>query len=313
MVGTKLRRLAVGAAAVTLIALISLVPVSANAAPASWRMLDLRTGDTSVAVAINDRGHVAVTRGDGEALLWRNGRITDLGAFTPTDVNNRDEVVGYRSDETGTWAVLWRHGVRVDLETPPGGHSVALGINDRTEVAGWTTANADAPTRASVWRHRVPTTIGGDYSVATDVDDRGQVVGSAELDQVAVRWWHGTETRLSSRPSQATAINRFGTAVGDLFDTGGGFVWQRGGFIELPPRPGEFPYTQPAGINGHTQVVGTSAEGAFVWERGRLTILPHKSIAAAASDINERGVIAGSNPSTPDGLRPHAVIWFRGH
>lgn len=92
-----------------------------------------------------------------------------------------------------------------------------------------------------------------------------------------------------------------------------GFVWHRGRFIELPPPPSEPDFTliQPAGINGRTQVVGTSSDGAFVWERGRTAFLPGLTRATIASDINERGVIAGANPTTTDGLVPHAVIWRR--
>ena len=313
MFGIKFRRIALGAAAAT--AILSVLPVTATAAPPSWRMVDLGAGDGSVAWAINDRGHVVGTRGDGEAFLWRHGRTTDLGAFTPTDVNNREEVVGYRFDETGTRAVLWRKGVRTDLATSPGGQTLAAAVNDRTEIVGWSTAGADSPMRASSWRHGVRTPIGGDHSQAADINNRGQVVGSAgSLNAVAVRWWRGKETRLSTDPSQAMAVNRSGTVTGLHFGPStDGFVWQRGRFVVLPAPAGEplFSFLQPAGINGRTQIVGSSSDGAFVRERGRTTILPALTRASSANDINEHGVIAGSNPTTTEGLRPHAVLWLR--
>lgn len=313
MFGITFGRLASGLAAVMAIPLA--VPVTATAAPTSWRMVDLGIGDDSIAWAINDRGHVVGTRG-GEAFLWRDGRTTGLGAFAPTDINNRDEVVGYRWDEAGTRAVLWRDGVRTDLGTAPGGQSYAAAVNDRTEVVGWSAVGEEGALRAFSWRNGVTTLIGEDHSLATDINNRGQIVGgSGGFDKVAVRWWRGTETRLSAERTQAMAVNRFGTVAGLHWGSWGvaGFVWQRGRFIELPPPPGEYGFTfvQPEGINSRTQVVGTSSDGAFVWERGRTTILPGLTRATTAYDINERGVIAGSNPTTTDGLRPHAVIWLR--
>jgi uncharacterized membrane protein len=114
--------------------------------------------------------------------------------------------------------------------------------------------------------------------------------------------------------TQAVAVDRHGAVTGRHWGPWGtaGFVWQRGRFIELPAPPGEFgfTFTQPEGINSRTQVVGISSDGAFVWERGRTTLLPGLT-RAAAYDINERGVVAGSSPTTPDGLAPHAVIWRR--
>jgi uncharacterized membrane protein len=166
---------------------------------------------------------------------------------------------------------------------------------------------------ATSWQRGVPTSLSDEVSFASDVNDRGQVVGAAgSLNQVAVRWFRGDETQLSAEPTQATAVNRPGTVTGLVFGgSTAGFVWQHGRFIDLPAPPGEpiFSFTQPTGINSRTQVVGTSSDGAFVWERGRTTILPGLTPAAAANDINELGVIAGSNPTTPDGLVPHAVIW----
>jgi hypothetical protein len=92
-----------------------------------------------------------------------------------------------------------------------------------------------------------------------------------------------------------------------------GFLWQRGRFIVLPPPPVHdgYQYLFPYGINDRTQVVGGSSDGAFVWEHGRRAILPGLTRDAVALDINERGVIAGRNPTRPDGTLPHAVIWVR--
>jgi probable HAF family extracellular repeat protein len=115
------------------------------------------------ALAINDRGQVAGGSGDCaafspislanlwplHALLWENGKATDLGNLGGTghgngieavNLNNHGQVVG-NSDVTGDanfHAFLWTRetGMR-DLGTLPGdANSVANGINDAGDVVG---------------------------------------------------------------------------------------------------------------------------------------------------------------------------------
>ena len=115
------------------------------------------------AVAINDRGQAAGGSGDCtafspisltnllplHALLWEDGKATDLGNLGGTghlngieavNLNNQGQVVG-NSDVKGDAnfrAFLWSRetGIR-DLGTLPGdAHSAANGINDAGEVVG---------------------------------------------------------------------------------------------------------------------------------------------------------------------------------
>jgi probable HAF family extracellular repeat protein len=317
MFSNAFRRQSLVLAAALLIPLAS-VP-AASATPATWQVTDLGAGDHSSALAINDRGHVVGIRNDNaEAFLWRDGRLTNLGAFRPTDINNRDEIVGYRSDGETARAVVWRDGAVTELATPAGRNSYATALNDRGEIVGWTMVASQGIPQAVSWRDGVLTSLSDDEaSIAQDINNRGQIVGGtgAFLAEVAVRWWHGTETRLNVTRTQAWAVNRFGTATGPYWtDTSdAGFVWQRGRFIEIPPVVVEDNSgTQPYGINGRTQVVGVSAQGGFVWEKGRITTLPALArTPGGAFDINEDGVIAGACPTTMDGLNSHAVIWSR--
>ncbi|GAB3441840.1 hypothetical protein [Actinophytocola sediminis] len=282
------------------------------AAPISWRMIDLGAGDDSVARAINDHGHVIGTRGDGEAFLWRDGQLTDLGGFTPTDINNHDQVVGHRRDGENLHAVLWQAGTLTDLGTLPGDQSSsATAVNDRTEIVGWSGVDASGPGRAFHWRDGVLTQLGNAPGQANDINDRGQIVG--DVNGVAVQWSHGTESSLTTTSSAAQAVNQQGTTAGMHWGSSGSasFVWQRGRFTVIPPPAEEFAFLQAYGINDDTQVVGTSSNGAFVWERGTTTLLPALTRASGAYDINEHGAIAGENPTTTEGLVPHAVIWTR--
>ena len=71
------------------------------------------------AISINDRGVVlgnSQRLGTSRAVLWRNGRLTDLGvaggsnSVLGTDLNNRNQAVGYVNLASGEGAFLWRNG-----------------------------------------------------------------------------------------------------------------------------------------------------------------------------------------------------------
>ncbi len=282
----------------------------AQARPHAWHMVDLGAGDQSTASAINDRGHVVGQRGDGQAFLWRHGRITRLGVLgAALDVNERDAVVGFRSTTGGSRAFLWRHGSVTDLGTLPGGDfSIAQAVNDRGQVVGYGSA-AGGQLHAFSWRNGVMTDLGP--GLANDVNDAGQIVGVR--DGHAVRWWHGKVTVLSGTSAEALAVSGSGAVTGFLFGAGlDSFVWRHGRLTVLhAPATGDMPFLQAYGINNRLQVVGSSNLGAFVWERGRTTILPALTIGSTATDVNDHGVVVGSNPTTMDGLTPHAVLWKR--
>lgn len=283
-------------------------PATAVAAPV-WRVVDLGAGDNSVATAVNDLGHVVGER-DGRAFLWRHGTFTDLGPGGAMDVNNRDEVVGWYFGG----AFRWRDGVRTEL----GAFSQAAAINDRGEVVGTSLAG-----HALHWRAGVTTDLGSAYpygSAAYDINDRGQVVGVVQegpnYEEAPVRWWHGGLTRLHEPRGQSVAVSDSGVVTGIHWGSWGtaGFVWRRGEFVAIPvppPTPSGFTFLQPYGVNDRAQVVGSSSEGAFLWQNGRTTVLPNLVSMSAAYDINDRGQVVGSSSVQQDGLNQHAVLWTR--
>ena len=111
---------------------------------------------------INDAGEIAgktdlpgPSPQNHDAVLWRNGVMTDLGTL-PGDscsnayyVNLRGQVVGTSEDQqlcsilVGHHAFLWENGgPMIDLNTliPPGSSlelTIAVAINDRGEIAGF--------------------------------------------------------------------------------------------------------------------------------------------------------------------------------
>jgi probable HAF family extracellular repeat protein len=148
-------------------------------------------------------------------LLWDHGTMTDLGTLPeggnfifPIGVNNRGEVVGQAQNTvpdpnsmvsgygTQTRAFYWKDGRMQDLGTlGTGTDATAAVINNQGQVIGWSYVNSDpSPLCASLWnfgfvlhtgsfiwdkKHgmRDIGSLGGTCTIATDINDRGQVVG----------------------------------------------------------------------------------------------------------------------------------------
>jgi probable HAF family extracellular repeat protein len=172
--------------------------------------------------AINRRGEVVGigrVRGNGQdhAVLWRHGRVIDLGALGrhqdqkatfsfATDINNAGQVVGFSDVSPG---VGLRHAVRwdnpstlVDLGTLPGGAgSIALAINRHGLTVGFSEFGPGTDYHATAWDengvHDLGTLPGHARSSAYAVSDHGVAVGESRPTggfpiQAAV-WFNQTE------------------------------------------------------------------------------------------------------------------------
>ncbi|MET0423264.1 MAG: hypothetical protein ABW046_05290 [Actinoplanes sp.] len=305
-------------------------PVAAQAAPA-WRVIDLGAGEDSSAVAVNDRGHVAIGRG-GTSFLWRSGRLTDIGSLgggytQAAGLNNRDELVGWSFLADGdSHAFVWRNGTMTDLGVLPGGvHSAALGINDRGDVVGYSDT-ADGQ-HAVLWRNGRAIDLGGDaighLGHAYDINNAGVIAGTwgdGNYDSLAVRWSAtGRRTLLSTERSVAYSVNTQGHILGafrtvDSYDDG--FLWRNGAFTKVTPPPGLRMINLTA-VNDRDQAVGAAYVGgdsgfeATIWQNGTASTLPKLGKHAQAQDINERGQVAGYTTTDADGWTTRAVLWAR--
>lgn len=153
-------------------------------------------GDSSIAVAVNDRGEVAgnsqTADGTTHGFLWRDGEMTDLGTLGGENsqvlgMNDRGDVIGRSRDADGVFrGFVWRGGEMIDLTLE--GHLAgrAEAINDRGQVVG------ESQGLDGIWHYlwedgravnvgRLLADEGYGSTVLADIDDRGRMVVSATV------------------------------------------------------------------------------------------------------------------------------------
>lgn len=168
-------------------------------------------------------------------------------------------------------------------------------------------------------------TLGGFSSVALDINNNGQVVGSADVPggrRHAYRWENGVMTDLGTMgidtQFEAWGINNLGQVVGIATNTGdiaGAFFWEDGEMSII----GEAIMPKSAfAINDAGQIVGTAifpppdvGQRAFLFENDVLTDLGTLGGSVSiAWGINASGQIAGE--SFTDGTPGGAFLWDKG-
>jgi probable HAF family extracellular repeat protein len=168
------------------------------------------------------------------------------------------------------------------LGTLGGPGTVPFELNDRGVVVGVSDTDIPAPTAVSHafrWERGVMTdmTPAADYGVASDVNDRGQILfrSNDEEGQKTFIWSRRGTTEL---PGLAYGINDRGEAL--LHNA----VWRRGTVTNiLPPDAGHWIFASGLGNGGHavgyvTPLPGPSGghppqDGNFVWLDGTMTVV----------------------------------------
>jgi probable HAF family extracellular repeat protein len=163
-------------------------------------------------------------------------------------------------------------------------------------------------------------TLGGDYSVATSINNHGQVVGVSTLSDNqtfhAFVWQQGTMTDLDAMggSSYPEGINDNGQIVGN--STGGAFLWQNNSRTMLG-------FNVANSINNKGQVVGFDAVNGYnavLWQNGIVTDLNPMSALNFSSNfnfstalgINDNGQIVGLLIASLPGGFESGFIWQNG-
>ena len=105
------------------------------------------------AVVANSDVSLTVQDGETHAVLWKNGKIIDLGLFEGGQtfayaINTRGQIVGFRDGSGGP--LLWepRRGMRLETFGGPGGD--AVDINAAGQVVGSNPTSTGA-IHATLW------------------------------------------------------------------------------------------------------------------------------------------------------------------
>jgi len=138
--------------------------------------LPLPSGDTedteAFALAINDNGQAvggsSTCVSDTHALLWKDGKVIDLGnlggtAFYGTGINNQGQVtaISHMPNNTDYQGYLWQNGKITPIGTLDGGTTgAAVQLNNLGQVVGWSCIDSACSDTAGVlWQNGVLTDL----------------------------------------------------------------------------------------------------------------------------------------------------------
>jgi probable HAF family extracellular repeat protein len=182
----------------------------------------LAGADDCFAYGVNGKRQV-VGRSGGQPFIWDGGIIKPIDDMLRTEfvcgeaiaINELAVAAGYTGEGwvTGPKACIWRNGRRYDLSAEgPGTISMALGLNDRSQVVGWKVTWDSLPS-AMLWDCAcVPL----DLNRVTEI--------SPGTDRTGFTW---------ARLSEATAIDERGCIAG----LGDGLDGRQRAFLLRPTSP----------------------------------------------------------------------------
>ena len=301
-----------------------------------------RVGVSRIAVAailVVGLGNIVLPVASAQSSSPLSYEAIDLGVLPGDEaswavgINALGQIVGSSyptyAEAAGSHAVLWDEGTVRDLGTLPfpfDSSAEASDINDAGQVAGTSYGvpyvdgrRVVQPSHAFVWQRGRLTdlgTLGGLYSQALAINERGQITGLSETGEfvpgpkgpLPVRhvfvWQNGVMTDLGTPGSDFSHpwdINNRGQVVGfaSSADACCAFLWQRDSITPLSGlNPGD--QTGVTAINDRGDAVGTDDSASYaplLWRNGTVTNLsiegPCPGFSAGPIDINNVGDIVG--------------------
>jgi len=211
-------------------------------------------------------GNSSLAKGGSEAFLDRVGHMTALGAFKATAVNDSDVVAGSESipGEGHTDAILYSNGKITDLGLLPGEGGIfadPTGINNSGEVVG-SGDNRESMERAWVYRNGHMTdlgTLGGPQAAASAINNSGEIVGFAQTSTDADHGFLDRGGKMTDLGNNVfpNAISKNGVIVGQG-DCGNAFILSGGtcrNLQTLIPAGSGYELQTALGINNKGQIV----------------------------------------------------------
>ena len=302
------------------------------------------------------------------AQKWHNGIVTDLGTLpdlgTPpgvlssgaTWISKNGIIVGV--SENGLIdpllgipeirAVLWTNKAEIiDLGTLDGGHeSFAAAVNDRVQVAGWSTntipedvkdsmVGLGYQTRGFLWQNGIRQdlgTLGGTDTLPQAINQRGQIVGRSYTNSIRnpdtgtptfhpFLWENGRMVDLGTlggTQGRANFINNGGQVVGNANlaadQSSHPFLWDRGSLTDLGTLGGNNADAFWIGDSGLVVGISDLADGthhAFVWKNGVTTDVGTLDLCTNAYTGNSKGQVVGTSTNCR-GVVGHLFLWEKG-
>jgi probable HAF family extracellular repeat protein len=252
-------------------------------------------GPNSAGFGVNQLGQVV---GQAESSVPNNEDFCGFNAF------------GFPSF-TACLPFVWQFGQMTKLPTLGGANGVAIGINNRSEVAGYAeTTNADPNPACPVsqfepviWErgqiHELPTYPGDTDGIAIMINDKGQGVGAsgacATFNPLSGFYFMDVHAMLWESDG----------SYHDLGNLGGTGAYPVGNFALAINNQGQ--------VVGHSNLPNNTTFHAFLWtsETGMqdLGTLPG-DVASLAIDINDGGEAVGASLDANFNLHP--VLWENG-